>query len=1187
MVFGVAIPVSATDYGLLNPISGTVQGAGYDESAGHYGIDLYPYNYGDPVYAVASGTIMYSCERNHTSVYQEGDDCCTVKIILDEPITYNGTTYVCAFYTHMSSLVYDIYCGYKAACVEEYNAGLRTDALPTESVHVEAGDLIGYVGKGNGATHLHLSFEASEADGYAMMPNSEYYDVFGWCYNDTITANVSNTVVDNSIALYSSSSFNPIWPCESAWYVTTNYFYRYSYNNDVTRHGTRSNNSIADGYLNAIDISGGGNILATESGTVTEAGWSNSGFGNYIVIKHSNGLYSLYGHLSSISVSKGDSVNRGQIIGVMGNTGNSSGTHLHFELYGIASNGYYTVTSPFRTYFEAKYRSNIKIGTNSKAAAEEVLNRNWAYTTGGSTITPSANAKETLQWYVNLLNTYYTKQSGGYYYSDSSVTHTHSYSTIEYEAAHPHKAYTRCSCGEIGGYTGATTTVSGCSSCNDTCTCSSSYAGTYTCVTSTYPLTIRSGHGISYDAIGSIPSGATVTVTKGNGSWAHVEYNGVVGYASMEYLTVPLQQTSAYPVPFKCYPLSDADHAADAYDAVNGNHIGYIYGSDYCTVKAVYDNGWCLVNCPWDGGTKDVYTWTAFFLNMTCSPYTEVIQAEAATYIRLGSSTELGWVDAGDHVTIVDNTSARAQIIYPHTDGTYRCAWVDYHPAFTHVHTPGAAATCTTPQTCTTCDAIIAGVTSHTPGTAATCTSNQTCTVCGVILNTQTAHTPGAASTCTTVQKCTVCGIILAGTIEHSYTAGDYTDPTHPHTIYNTCSCGAMSDSGYYAKASSCTECYPAPIVSGITYSPSTVKVGDTVTFTLNATGATAYEIALGNGVEQLLYTGKTSDNTATYTFTAEGTYYISANAYNGDTLTTAPTISVVVSSATIPVSGVSLNQSTATIDIGDTLNLTATVSPSDATNKAVIWTSSVPSVSTVTNGTVTGVKAGTTTITATTADGNHMATCIVTVNDSSVETKATITFGNTVGKPGDTIEVEVYVSTSTPITTIGISSISISDGALTFIEFIEPKDYIDNYTSPFLFSSYDSEKQIITLGMNGEAIFEGSIGKIRFKIADSAQDGNIVVSGSVKILNGSNNVPSKVNNSVVTVATQLLGDINLDGYVDIDDALLLFQNSLYPEYYPVDYIGNMDFTKDGFTDIDDALLLFQYSLYPEYYPIS
>ena len=212
MLSEIMVPVKAASYELFNPISGSVQGTGYDENAGHYGIDLYPYNYGDPVYAVASGTIMYSCPRNHTKVYQSGDDCCTVKIILDEPITYNGMTYVCAFYTHMSSLVYDIYCGYKPDCVSEYNAGLRQGALQTESVHVEAGDIIGYVGKGNGATHLHLSFEASEADGYTMMPNSEYYNVFDWEYNEKITAKESNTASNNTPSQDKETNSNYPYP---------------------------------------------------------------------------------------------------------------------------------------------------------------------------------------------------------------------------------------------------------------------------------------------------------------------------------------------------------------------------------------------------------------------------------------------------------------------------------------------------------------------------------------------------------------------------------------------------------------------------------------------------------------------------------------------------------------------------------------------------------------------------------------------------------------------------------------------------------------------------------------------------------------------------------------------------------------------------------------------------------------
>ena len=78
------------------------------------------------------------------------------------------------------------------------------------------------------------------------------------------------------------------------------------------------------------------------------------------------------------------------------------------------------------------------------------------------------------------------------------------------------------------------------------CTCSTSYAGEYKCtVKNGNVLYIRNGHGSSYSSIGSIPSGATVTVTKGDGSWAHVTYNGVTGYASMDYLQ-KIEHTHSY-----------------------------------------------------------------------------------------------------------------------------------------------------------------------------------------------------------------------------------------------------------------------------------------------------------------------------------------------------------------------------------------------------------------------------------------------------------------------------------------------------------------------------------------------------------------------------------------------------------------------------------------------------------------
>ncbi len=87
-------------------------------------------------------------------------------------------------------------------------------------------------------------------------------------------------------------------------------------------------------YHKGIDIAGVGNrsIYAADNGTVTYAGWD-GGYGNRIVINHNNGYKTTYSHLSSIDVHVGQTVQQGQVIGVMGSTGNSTGVHLHFELY--------------------------------------------------------------------------------------------------------------------------------------------------------------------------------------------------------------------------------------------------------------------------------------------------------------------------------------------------------------------------------------------------------------------------------------------------------------------------------------------------------------------------------------------------------------------------------------------------------------------------------------------------------------------------------------------------------------------------------------------------------------------------------------------------------------------------------------------------------------------------------------
>ncbi len=87
---------------------------------------------------------------------------------------------------------------------------------------------------------------------------------------------------------------------------------------------------------NGLDYAGrtGDNLYAVDTGVIIYAGWSDRGYGNTVVIDHGNGYLSLYGHLmdGGLNVSCGQIVSGGQIIGFMGSTGKSTGSHLHFEL---------------------------------------------------------------------------------------------------------------------------------------------------------------------------------------------------------------------------------------------------------------------------------------------------------------------------------------------------------------------------------------------------------------------------------------------------------------------------------------------------------------------------------------------------------------------------------------------------------------------------------------------------------------------------------------------------------------------------------------------------------------------------------------------------------------------------------------------------------------------------------------
>ena len=100
-------------------------------------------------------------------------------------------------------------------------------------------------------------------------------------------------------------------------------------------YGVRSDPFAGRAAMHAgIDLSGpvGTPIYATADATVLRSGWNSGGYGNLVELDHGRGINTRYGHLSSMTVRPGQRVKRGEMIGRMGSTGRSTGSHLHYEV---------------------------------------------------------------------------------------------------------------------------------------------------------------------------------------------------------------------------------------------------------------------------------------------------------------------------------------------------------------------------------------------------------------------------------------------------------------------------------------------------------------------------------------------------------------------------------------------------------------------------------------------------------------------------------------------------------------------------------------------------------------------------------------------------------------------------------------------------------------------------------------
>ena len=113
-----------------------------------------------------------------------------------------------------------------------------------------------------------------------------------------------------------------VWPCPSYSRISSQYGYR---THPIS--GTRKLHKGLD-----IAASSGNPVIAAASGTVVKSYFSSS-YGNYVVISHGGGLMTAYAHMTRRLVSAGQTVAAGQQVGTVGSTGNSTGPHLHFEVY--------------------------------------------------------------------------------------------------------------------------------------------------------------------------------------------------------------------------------------------------------------------------------------------------------------------------------------------------------------------------------------------------------------------------------------------------------------------------------------------------------------------------------------------------------------------------------------------------------------------------------------------------------------------------------------------------------------------------------------------------------------------------------------------------------------------------------------------------------------------------------------
>lgn len=172
---------------------------------------------------------------------------------------------------------------------------------------------------------------------------------------DEFNAGIKEAQKEIDKAIQNASGYVGSFSGTLSWPVSSN---SYGYNIITSGYGKRDQPTAgASTNHKALDIGiSYQNVYAPADGYIVTASWQ-SGYGNFIMIKHSNNLYTCYGHLSSYKVKAGQTVKRGDVIAISGNTGISSGPHLHWEVR--TSSSYYSRVNPLNYISDSAYSKLI------------------------------------------------------------------------------------------------------------------------------------------------------------------------------------------------------------------------------------------------------------------------------------------------------------------------------------------------------------------------------------------------------------------------------------------------------------------------------------------------------------------------------------------------------------------------------------------------------------------------------------------------------------------------------------------------------------------------------------------------------------------------------------------------------------------------------------------------------------